>query len=363
MEEGRADEAKVALTEGAEAAARIGDARLQALIRLGELRLRFVQSETESSEEIIRESMDAIRIIEEAHDESGLARAWRLVMIVHGMRGAYDDAAAAASRVVDHARAAGDGRQAARGAMGYATTALHGPTPVSEALATCERLAVEVEGDRKAESVVLGVLAQLRAMTGDFDLARTLYRRAAAILADLGPSVTSASLSTESSRVEALAGDFEAAERELRRDDLALAAMDERLYRSTVDGLLAQVLVTLGNLEEAAAFDRLAEELADPDDVSSQVFWRTARARGLVRSGDPVAAEALALGAVEMARATVDTSLLAGALVDLAEVLSVAGRENETEPPLREALALYERKGDVTSATRVRGLLETPSPV
>src|SRR4029077_9906248 len=113
--------------------------------------------------------------------------------------------------------------QAARATMGYATTALLGPTPVSEALATCERLTREVEGDRKAESVVLGVMAQLHAMRGDFELARTLYRRAAAILADLGPSVTSSTLSTESSRVEALAGDFEAAERELRRDDQSLA--------------------------------------------------------------------------------------------------------------------------------------------
>ena len=220
-----------------------------------------------------------------------------------------------------------------------------------------------MEGDRKAESVVLGVMAQLHAMLGDFEQARTLYRRAGAILADLGPSVTSSTLSTESSRVEALARDFEAAERELRRDDLALAAMGERLYRSSVDALLAQVLVTLGHLDEAAKFADLAEELSDPDDVDSQVFWRTARARLLARIGDVAEGKRLAVMAVEMARQTVDIALLAGALVDLAEVLSIDGRHDESGPPLREALTLYEQKGDVTSVGRIRKLLESPSPV
>jgi ATP/maltotriose-dependent transcriptional regulator MalT len=292
-----------------------------------------------------------------------LARAWRLLMIIHGTTGAYDDAAEAAKQVVAHARAAGDTRQASRGAMGYATTSLLGPTPVSEAIATCNGLIDDVSGDRKAESVILGVLAQLHAMHGEFDLARDLYRRAAASLADLGPSITSATLSTESSRVEALAGDYPAAERELRRDDLALAAMGERYYRSTVDALLAQVLVTQGKLEEGEALSRQAEELADEDDVSSQVFWRSARARAFAGSGRVEEGEALARRAVDLARGTVDICLLAGALVDLAEVLTQAGRRDEAEPLLREALLQFERKGDRTSTVRVRGLLEEPAAV
>jgi tetratricopeptide (TPR) repeat protein len=284
-------------------------------------------------------------------------------MIIRGTTGAYDDAAEAAKQVVQHARAAGDSRQASRGAMGYATTALLGPTPVGEALATCEGLARDVAGDRKAESVILGVLAQLHAMNGEFGIARDLYRRAAASLADLGPSITSATLSTESSRVEALAGDYPAAERELRRDDLALAAMGERYYRSTVDALLAQVLVVQGKLEEGEAFSRQAEELADEDDVSSQVFWRCARARIYAATGRAEEGEALARQAVELARGTVDICLLGGALLDLADVLGQRGRQNEAEPPLREALQLFERKEDRTSVRRVRGLLGEPAAV
>ena len=363
MEEGHFDEARGVIAEGAEIAERLGDRRLAARVRLAALRLDLVLSELEGIQGAVADTTDAIEVLTEVGDEAGLARAWRLLMIIHGTTGAYDDAAEAAKQVVAHARAAGDTRQASRGAMGYATTALLGPTPVSEALATCEGLVRDVTGDRKAESVILGVLAQLHAMNGEFDLARELYRRAASSLADLGPSITSATLSTESSRVEALAGDYEAAERELRRDDLALETMGERYYRSTVDALLAQVLVAQGKLEDGEAFSRKAEELADEDDVSSQVFWREARARAYASTGRATEGEALAREAVEMARGTVDICLLGGALLDLAGVLTETGRRNEAEPPMREALQLFERKEDRTSALRVRGLLGEPAAV
>jgi class 3 adenylate cyclase/tetratricopeptide (TPR) repeat protein len=363
MEEGHFDEAREVIEDGTSVAERIGDRRLQARIALAERSRRLALSELEGTESAIADTTAAIELFEAAADHSGLARAWRLVMIIHGFRGAYDEAATAAKQVVEHARAAGDPRQAARGAMGYATTALNGPTPVGEALATCERLAEEVRGDRKAESVILVALAQLRAMHGDFDIARELYHRAAAMLTDLGPSVTSSTLSIESSRVEALAGDFAAAEAVLRRDDLALEGMGERYYRSTVDALLAQVLVALGSLDEAVAFSRKAEELADADDVDSQVFWRTARARAYARTGQAAEAEELGRTAVELARGTVNLALLGGALTDLADVLTATGRPEEAEPPLREALDLYARKEDATSILRVRRLLGEPAPV
>jgi tetratricopeptide (TPR) repeat protein len=247
--------------------------------------------------------------------------------------------------------------------MLFASTALNGPTPVSEALATCLRLVDDVRGDRKAESVILVTLAQLRAMHGEFEEARDLYHRAAAMLADLGPSVTSSTLSIESSRVESLAGDFTAAEEALRRDDAALEAMGEHFYRSTVDALLAQVLVANDRLDEAVTYSQRAEELADADDVDSQVFWRTARARAFARSGRASEAEPIAQEAVTLSRGTVNIALLAGALADLADVYLASGRHNEAEPPLREALQLYERKEDATSVLRIRRLLGEPAAV
>jgi class 3 adenylate cyclase/tetratricopeptide (TPR) repeat protein len=362
MEEGQFEEARAVVEEMAEIAERLGDDRLRARAELGLRGLQLHISEIAGVDRVIADTLRAIDVFVGTGDEAGLARAWQILMIIHGTTGAYDRASEAARQIIEHANAAGDPRRAARGAMGYATTALLGPTPVGEALAVCEKLIDDVRGDRRAESVVLGVLAQLHAMRGEFDEARTLYRRAATLLADLGRSVTAATLSTESSRVEALAGDFEAAERELRRDDAALEAMGERYYRSTVDGLLAQVLAVNGRLEEAAAFSETAEALADPDDVSSHVFWRTARARVFARTNRKADAERLAREAVELAMGTVDVCLHAGALVDLADVLELEGRPNEAGPPLREALALYERKEDVVSAGRVRSRLRELAP-
>jgi len=133
--------------------------------------------------------------------------------------------------------------------------------------------------------------------------------------------------------------------------------------RSTVDALLAHVLVSLGRLDEAETFSRLGEELADADDVFSQVFWRTARARVFARTRRGSEGEVLARDAVALARETVDIALLAGALADHAEVLTEIGRADEATPLLEEALVLYARKEDVTSGARIRTLLGQPTTV
>ena len=74
----------------------------------------------------------------------------------------------------------------------------------------------------------------------------------------------------------------------------------------------------------------------------------------MAASGRPDEAVALASQAVALAADTVDIELHADALVDLADVLQLAGRKHEEGPPLREALDLYDRKGDVVLAAAVR---------
>ena len=58
-----------------------------------------------------------------------------------------------------------------------------------------------------------------------------------------------------------------------------------------------------------------------------------------------------------LARQTDDLNLQADKLIDLAEVLRLAGREDEIGPVLAEALELYEAKGVLVSARRTRVLL------
>ena len=366
MEKGDFAEATGVAGETAALAGRLGDGRLAARARLVRQTIDLFSGASEDREDdVVADIHSGIATLSASGDEAGLAHAYRLLMIIHGTVGRYDDAAIAAETAVTHSRRAGDPRSAARAASGYATVALGGPTPVGAAIERCEALLAEVRGDRKAEAVILGVLAQLRAMRGEFEEARAMAARGRDMLDDLGPSVTAASTSTESYRVEVLAGDLTAAEHDLRRDHDRLEAMDEHYFRSTIAALLAGVLVEQGRLDEASRYASVAAELTDEEDVASNVLWRAARARIDARGGHADGAAEAAVGlaeeAVTMAGTTQDLVLQADARVALADVLTALGRDDDdARVPLREALALYDRKGDEISAGRIRARLGEP---
>jgi hypothetical protein len=58
-----------------------------------------------------------------------------------------------------------------------------------------------------------------------------------------------------------------------------------------------------------------------------------------------------------MAAGTVDITLHADALADLATVLATIGRRDDADELWGQALALYERKEDLVSAERIRARL------
>ena len=184
----------------------------------------------------LAEAHRAIPVLEEHDDQAGLAKAWRVIGAVHGVACRYGEAAPAVQRAIEHARAAGDVRQERRNAAAYALAALYGPTPVPEAIASCERIVEESAGDRRSEGLALSALAQLEAMRGDFDLARKRVGRARDMLTELGGSVLAASTSIDAAEVELLAGDPVAAEAaaarrpaDARGDGRRLPALDRLL--------------------------------------------------------------------------------------------------------------------------------------
>jgi tetratricopeptide (TPR) repeat protein len=355
LQQGSFDPALATLAEIEEIAAEIHAERLAVRTVLMQARVEQFKGGGEGSATRAVAAADrAIRTLEPLGDDVGLAHAWRLLMITEVLQGHLEEAAAAAQNVVRHARAAGDTRLAARSAVTIAYVLLHGPTPVPEACARCEELLANVEGDRAVESVLDGTLAVLRAMEGSFDVARDLYRRGQAIAAELGGGLVSHSSSIDSSRVELLAGDLAAAEIELRRDYEALDAIDETYFRSTISAYLAHVLWLAGDPDGALAYSEIAERIGDAEDVLTQVPWRSTRALVLASRGDVEGARLLATQAVDIARSTPQRLLQAEALVGLADVLEATGDHESSGPPLREALTLFEQKGDVVSAGRLR---------
>jgi ATP/maltotriose-dependent transcriptional regulator MalT len=101
-------------------------------------------------------------------------------------------------------------------------------------------------------------------------------------------------------------------------------------------------------------FSRACEETAAPEDVASQVLWRSTRAKVLARRGEAEPAEAAAREAVEIADRSDLLNTQADARLDLAEVLTAAGRVGEARAAAAEAARLYERKGNRPSLARAR---------
>jgi class 3 adenylate cyclase/tetratricopeptide (TPR) repeat protein len=344
----RFSEATTELDAALESAQVAGDARAAARITIARMLTDLFSGEATERKDMLETANLLLATLTELEDEGGVARAWRYLLFVHANAGRFDDMAMAAEQLMEHAGLAGEDRLVRRGAAIYTTAVVLGSTPVDQAIEHCEGLLERVAGDRRSEAIVFGALAQLHAMAGDFELARTLYRREQEYLESLGPSRELASTSMDSARVEVLAGDLARAESELRRDDMELEALGERYFRSTVDGLLAMVLWQQGS-GDADVFCRKAEELADPDDTGSQIYWRLARA-GLTVAEDPAAARRIADEAVSLAASTSGPTILADALRGRADVVTLLGDRDQARQDLEYALELYRRKGDVVSA-------------
>jgi predicted ATPase/class 3 adenylate cyclase len=356
IELGDLEQADRLIAEAAKRARGLGDARLEHRALVEQQFLRLKTDPAGTTQEVERIARLALPVFEVAGDQAGLATAWDLLAQVHLMACRYAERAAALERALEHARLAG-GEREAEIVIGLETAHYWGPTPVEESIARCEARLGEALGRRPTvEAALLGTLAGLEAMRGQFDEARALYRRQRAIHEDLGRPYSAAAWTMVYARVEMLAGDPAAAEAELRHGYETLERMGELGVLSTLSAYLADALYAQYRLEEADRYTRISEEAATLDDIASQVWWRLTRARLLGHSGES-AAEALAREAVALAEPTDDLFLKARSLIDLAEALRLLEDWDEVPSLLEQAARLAEAKGDVVTATQTRGEL------
>ena len=178
------------------------------------------------------------------------------------------------------------------------------------------------------------------------------------MLEELGWTFLAAQTSFDSGPVEMLAGDLATAESELRRDYETLERMGETNYISTTSALLAEVLYRRGDLDGADGFTRVSEELAARDDVSSQFRWRGVKGKILASRGRFEEGETLVRKAVELIGGSDDINSQGEALMDLVDVLRLAGRPAEAAEAAREALSLFEAKGNIVSAAVARATVQ-----
>jgi tetratricopeptide (TPR) repeat protein len=345
--------ARAALVEARSVADQIGSWRIKASSQLIEMLMRlFTGGKADASEDALPAPSDLLPMLEAEGAHNELATAWRLIVLTHGIAGKYELAREAAERSVAHARLAGNARLVARIGGNLADFALLGPMPVSQAIYTCEKLIADGLSDRQAESRVMCKLAQLRAMKGELEVGRALYRRGRTMLRDLGEGIFATTTGIDLALVEMLGGDLALAERELRSDYEYLARAGETYYLSTMAALLARLVRDQGRDDEALALSRSAEAATADDDFDSQALWRAIRAPILARAGETEQAEELARTAVELVRRTEAPVLQADALSELATVLALAGKAGEAYQVIEEAVALYLAKGNTVAAAR-----------
>jgi predicted ATPase/class 3 adenylate cyclase len=361
---GELERAESLLTEAVDRALSADDTGIARAAALALLQLRYT-TDAHGLQETMIQQENMVELVErEVPDleamgnDRALARAFSLLTYVHWTGSRFADAAAAAERTIRHAAAAGDEVIARHFLSSLAISALYGPMPVPEAIATCEEVLGRAGEDRKVKARAELAIGQLEAMRGDFERARLLYRRSRASLEELGCLFLAALTSLTSSVIEVLAEDLATAELELRTDYGRLEEMGERNYISTTAGLLADVLYRQGRYGESAEFAGVCEHLASSNDVASQFLWRCVRGKLSARRGAFGEAESLLAAAIALIETSDQLDLQGYGLLDFSEVRELAGAPADAAALSERAASLFERKGNAVAAQRARQLAE-----
>src|SRR5215211_5619060 len=345
------------LRSAVDEAAASGDRRLEQLSRVEQALLRLNMDPDVATEDTIAVAERALAAFSELGDEGGLARAWSLVGHANWLLCRSERMEDAFTRALESAERAGDLREEGWILRMLALVYCHGPTPVEQAIARCEEILERGRGHVAIEVSTRAKIAMLEAMRGRFGLARELYRYGRAVGEEFGAGPVLAALPNYTGPLELLAGDAEAAERELRAGCRALEELGETSVLSTSQALLARTLEHVGRLDEAEEHTILSQRNASRDDVASQATWRAVRARVLARRGELEPALQLARDAVAIVDRTDFLVWRGEALLDLGEVQRLAEDSTSFARTVTDALRLFEAKGHVVLAERARAFL------
>ena len=356
---GRLVEAEAVLVDAAGAARAAGNrgAELDAEVQLAEVTLHVapdVESGQAAARAIVR---DTIAWADGAADTERLARALDFAGRLHFWSGEITSATEALERAAVLARDAGDAATEVM-STSYLVGCWHtGPLPVRAGLARIEEVLARTELGRAARWRTLVGRARLVALEGRFDEARADLAEAE----NLAGAASFVALAGHRAGIDRLAGDYAAAEEQLRRVHDILEAANDFGHLATYDYQLAHASLALGNVEEALELTRRVAEIVVPEDVDAQVGWRWVQARALARTGELEEAVRLARAACAVADATEYHEVRMDAADTLVEVLHIAGRPEEAAEAYRRALELHEQKGDTFGAEKLRQAFGPPA--
>ena len=261
------------LTEAVEAAATAGNRTLaaHALVQRGLLRL-FTEAGV-TADELIDVAERSIAVFEELDDELGLARAWRLKAQAHYLARRGGACAEASERALTHARIAGDSFEEGEIIEWLVIALLLGPAPAADAAKRCRRLISELSDMPLLQAEIIAALAPLEAMRGRVGEAAELIGRAQEIAGDAGTWNWISSF--WQAFILLWQGDPAAAELALLPAYDALKQMGEKSHFSSITHALSHALYDQCRYPAAERLTYECEEASRPNDVHSQISWRS----------------------------------------------------------------------------------------
>ena len=295
----------------------------------------------------------AIPILDAAGDDEGLAEAYALRgkhLSWEGQFGASDEAF---EKAIDHAQRANAPRQVVEARGWIALNCAHGNIHVDDGIARIDALLESGESGKCSALVSRG---SLLALQGRPDEARRDVTAGRNLAVELGQRLTWAGTAAIDANIYLLQDDPRSAEAVLRSAVEELRRIGETGYVSTLYGVLAHALYEQGRDDDAYAVTEECRLAAGETDLDPQINWRRVRAKVLARRGAQAEAEELARQAVALVSGTEMLDLHAGALLDLAEILRLAGRADEAQSYTEQALELLERRGNIVGVERARAL-------
>ncbi len=358
---GERENAAYRLTEAVETSVAHRDRRVELRARMELANIRSFGDATAVGE-MLELASNAIPTFERFADDRSLGRAWLLIGFARGNfqcdNSALEEAAAKAA---DYYRRAGWSPSTSLSAL--ASALYYGPRPVEEAITRCEQLLRDHAGDRASEANVLVWLGGLKGMRGCFNEGLALVERAKTVYEELGQTLAAGdTCGLVRAALHVLADEPQAAEDALRVSCETCIRLNESAFLASRAAELADVLHRQSRYGEAERWVAISRERAGAEDRDAQSSWRSIAALLAARSGDLTGAERLGREAVEIVERTDSVNHHAKVLVDLAEVLRVAARQDEAVALVQRAVDLYKLKGNVVAVERARSLLSA-SPV
>jgi DNA-binding SARP family transcriptional activator len=337
-------------------AAEIGAADIEERARLY-LSYLSIWTDGASPSEFLSEAEQAARRFEERGDAEGAWLALRQQAQWLDNSGRSDAAFEVAKRCAKFAAESGNQWHRAMSRTRLAPPLARGTAPVDDAIAWCERELDEAASDDMSPFGVWFALVSLMAQAGRIDEARTLAARAIATARREGRVFLLNHAIHELAEAELIAGNLIEAAEHLRSAYAVADADDDRVATPVLCAELACVLALRGDTVEARQLALRARATASPHLLATETLWRRALALVAAQEGD--CDEAVKLSGEARARVN-DSDWLTvrgQTLEEAAIVHKRCGDDAGEVEALREALAVYERKGNVVGAARVRQAL------